>query len=73
MTVDVLTQLRRNAADLDEVLSARYDLIGQARAEGIAWRQIGAALGMTTQGAHRWFTNTPTRRNAYPTTRKAGR
>lgn len=70
---DVLADLRRNVVDLENVLTARYDLISAARAEGIEWRRIGEALGMSTQGAHRWFTNTPTRRNPYPSTRKVGR
>lgn len=51
----VLADLQRNAADLDRVLAARYELIGAARAEGVAWWRIGEALGISTQGAHGWY------------------
>lgn len=62
--MNALRGLERNAADLDRVLAARYDLIRQARDEGATWARIGEALGLRAQSAHRWYTNTPATRRA---------
>lgn len=56
---DTLARLRKNRADLERVLVERYDAIAAAREDGQTWARIGEALGMATQSAHSWYTNTP--------------
>lgn len=56
---DTLARLRRNRDEMDRVLVDRYDAITAAREDGYTWARIGEALGMATQSAHSWYTNTP--------------
>lgn len=48
---DTLDTLRAFQARMDAMPARRAELIAAARAAGHSWPKIGAALGMTHQGA----------------------
>lgn len=50
--MDALVTYRRAVELLD---AFAVDLVDEARAELLSWSQIGAALGMSRQGAHKKF------------------
>jgi hypothetical protein len=44
-------------AQLDSVDRDLVEAIGDARAEGRTWGQIGRSMGINRKGAHHWYTH----------------
>ncbi|MFE3322877.1 hypothetical protein [Nocardia sp. NPDC059195] len=53
--VTALHVLRATEAGANQLSGARHRAITAARADGQSWSAIGAALGMSKQGAQDWF------------------
>lgn len=53
--VTALHVLRANEAAMSQLSGGRYRAIVAARADGQSWSAIGAALGMSKQGAQDWY------------------
>jgi hypothetical protein len=53
--VDPLHALEANRRLVDLLTGRRWYVIRDAREAGATWEQIGAALGMTKQGAQDWY------------------
>jgi hypothetical protein len=53
--VSALDALQANARAIDLLTSRRWLVMREAREEGATWEQIGAALGMSRQSAHEWY------------------
>lgn len=53
--VTALQVLRANEAAMTQLSAGRYRAMLAARADGESWSAIGAALGMSKQGAQDWF------------------
>ncbi len=51
-TDDVLTELARIPGDRRDLEDRTRTLVARARAAGVSWAQIGAALRMSKQAAH---------------------
>ena len=52
MLREAVTQVRDVADRLDWVL---LSLVGEARAHGLSWEEVGAALGVSKQAAHKRY------------------
>src|SRR4051794_18078579 len=53
--VTALEALAANRAIVDDLMAARWWVMQVAREDGASWSEIGAALGMTKQGAADWY------------------
>lgn len=53
--VTALHVLRASEAITRRLTNRRYDVMQAARADGESWSAIGAALGMSKQGAQDWY------------------
>jgi hypothetical protein len=51
----VVDALEANWQYVDELIAGRWYLMRAAREAGATWDEIGAALGMTRQGANDWY------------------
>lgn len=58
-TTEYLQEIVDAAAGLVAVEEHLYNIVEQARREGVAWELIGVALGVTKQGAYKRFSKPP--------------
>lgn len=64
--VTALDALAANRRLVDLLTGHRWHVMRQAREEGATWEQIGAALGMSRQGAREWYGKKLARQEQYP-------
>ena len=53
--VTALEALAANRALVDELVGQRWYVMQAAREDGASWGELGAALGMSKQGAQDWY------------------
>jgi hypothetical protein len=56
--VSALEALDANRRLIEDLTGRRWYVMRAARGEGASWAEIGAALGMSKQGAHDWYRRT---------------
>lgn len=63
--VTALSALEANRRLVDLLVGRRWSVMQSAREEGATWAEIGAALGMTRQGAQDWYRRAIERQEKY--------